>query len=337
MQGKRGYFEANKIADFFGLQATVTAGNVIFNGVHWHDHVEILLCKKGEVHLSVDGKSYSLFPGDFITINSGESHEITDGKEGNLQIICSIECKALGNMEDKQISCATAGDCDVQEEERNLIREALEQMAALSMLDLKNIYVKGAALPKYSEQEYRKALTQDHPLNQEENWYRYHMYMYQLLMVLVKYKKDAVLQNKKKWDAINVCVLYIHEHLGESLNAEILAEKLHVSEPTIYRLFSEQMGMHLGQYITAVRLNAACRYLVETSEKVIDIAYACGFTGLSNFYRAFQLHVGMSPKAYRDSHRTMGNLLMLNEPDIMKLNRFQSFHELKYEIDDLIS
>ena len=106
-----------------------------------------------------------------------------------------------------------------------------------------------------------------------------------------------------------------------------------MSESTIYRIFSEQLGLHLNEYITTTRLNAACRYLSETDRKVADIAFACGFTGLSNFYRVFQAHLGISPKEYRHSHLPLGSQLNLNESDIMKLNRFENFYELPYSAD----
>lgn len=80
-----------------------------------------------------------------------------------------------------------------------------------------------------------------------------------------------------------------------------------MSESTIYRIFSGQLGLHLNEYITTTRLNAACRYLSETDRKVADIAFACGFTGLSNFYRVFQAHLGISPKEYRHSHLPLGS------------------------------
>ena len=335
MQEKRGYYEANKIADFFGLPITVIAGNVIYNGLHWHEHIEILFCKKGTSKVTVGQESYTLFPGDFITINSGITHEIYGGKEGNLQIICSIEGGILGEMEDKQIVCSTVEECGMQAADSRIIRETLGEMAVLNILDAEKIKALTCSVPKKPQNEYPEVLFQIHPLSQEENWFRYHMYLYKLLMILVKYKKASSIQNQKKWEEINGCILYIHEHLGETLNAKILAGELHVSQPTIYRLFSEQMGMHLGEYITTVRLNAVCRYLETTSEKVIDIAYACGFTGLSNFYRAFQLYIGTTPKAYREAHRTTGSQLMLKQPDIMNLNQFQGFHELGYESEVL--
>ena len=99
MENMGGYYETNKVADILGLPVTVTAMNVMVNGVHWHDHLEILFCKKGEMHVRVDRTEYTLAEGDFITVNSGDSHEIYGGEPGNLQIICSVENKLLGDMQ----------------------------------------------------------------------------------------------------------------------------------------------------------------------------------------------------------------------------------------------
>ena len=38
----RGYYEANRAADLLGIPVSVMAINVMVNGVHWHDHAEIL-------------------------------------------------------------------------------------------------------------------------------------------------------------------------------------------------------------------------------------------------------------------------------------------------------
>lgn len=333
MQAKRGYYEVSKTGDFFGLPVTVFPGNVMYNGRHWHDHVELILCKKGCTHIKVEQEDYTLYPGDFITIGNGISHEIYGGKKGNLQIICSVEYDALGDMKQKQIICSTVQNCELLESDRNLLTQALEEMAVLSILDQSDTGIVNVM----SDREARENLLKVHPLGKEENWFRYHWYLYQLLMVLVKYKRETEERNDKKWYAVNDCVRYIHEHLGDTLNAEILAGQLHVSQPTIYRLFSEQIGMPLGEYITGVRVNAACRYLESTEEKVIDIAYACGFTGLSNFYRVFQSHVGISPGTYRETHRVVTGQVMIGQPDIMKLNQFQNFYELGYDKESLRS
>ena len=125
------------------------------------------------------------------------------------------------------------------------------------------------------------------------------------MMVLLKYKKEGKKEAQHRHELIDSCAAHINQHLGEELNAGGLARLLHVSESTVYRLFSEQVGIALNEYITTVRLNAVCRCLEETTQKISAIAYECGFTGLSNFYRVFQKYVGMTPKKYRDLNHTI--------------------------------
>ena len=47
------------------------------------------------------------------------------------------------------------------------------------------------------------------------------------------------------------------------------------------------------------------------------------------------MYMGMTPMAYRNSHRTMSGQPMLEQPDIMKLNWYQNFDELGYDTEDL--
>lgn len=186
-----GYYETNKIADVLGLPVTVAAINVMVNGIHWHNHLEILLCKRGEMHIRAEGKEYTLGEGDFITINSGDSHEIYGGEPGNLQIICSVENKLLGDMQDKRIQCATVGEGGVREKDAVLVRQALSEMAYLSILDAGTEEQTGIVRKTKAEPEYQDWICRMHPLKQDENWNCYHMYMYQLLMVLVRCKADG--------------------------------------------------------------------------------------------------------------------------------------------------
>lgn len=313
----RGYYEANRAADMLGIPVSVMVINVMVNGIHWHDHAEILYCVKGKMHVRADGTAYLLQAGDFITINGGVSHEIYDGEPGDVQIICSIDSKMLGDMEGRSICCSTLEADGVEMEDARLIRQALSEMAWLCAADL-----------SVTVQACRNQQLPVHPLQQEQNWNCYHMYLYQLMMVLVKYKKEGKKEGQHRHELIDSCAAHINQHLGEELNAGVLARLLHVSESTVYRLFSEQVGIALNEYITTVRLNAVCRCLEETTQKISAIAYECGFTGLSNFYRVFQKYVGMTPKEYRSTRKRTGARLLFGEPDIMKLNRYQNFEEL---------
>lgn len=329
MKKKYGYYEENKTVSLLGFPATMIIGNVIYNGLHWHDHVEIILCKKGTTHVRIQQKLYHLKEGDFITINSGSPHEIFNGKEGNLQIICSISLNFLKNMQGQQFNFSTVqpestfdnsitgkliSDTDCQ-----IMRNSLSEMAYLSSI--------------YYE---KKDLTLDFPLGNDENWYRYLKYLCQIMEILSKYKTELTDKFIKKERSLKECMLYIQRHFNEPLNAKILAENLHVSQPTIYRLFSEQAGTHLNDYITLIRLAVACRYIENTPDNIIDIAYSCGFTSLSNFYRLFKTYTGISPKEYRSRHCLALNSDKIHQPDIMQLNQFQDFPQLNISREDLL-
>lgn len=65
------------------------------------------------------------------------------------------------------------------------------------------------------------------------------------------------------------------------------------------RLFSREMNISFNKYCLMLRLQKAERLLLETADKVIDIAIVCGFDSISYFNRSFKEQYGMSPSDYR--------------------------------------
>ena len=98
-QGNRkttGYYEIGMTARYLPqMKASVLAGNVIFNRLHWHEHLEVMCCLKGEFHMRVDGEEFLLREGDFLTVNPNAMHEIFDGTRDGLQIIFSVDASLL--------------------------------------------------------------------------------------------------------------------------------------------------------------------------------------------------------------------------------------------------
>ena len=58
------------------------------------------------------------------------------------------------------------------------------------------------------------------------------------------------------------------------------------------------MGITFHQYCLSIRLQKAETFLSETSDKVIDIAFECGFNNISYFNRTFKAEYGVSPSTY---------------------------------------
>ncbi|MDY0234929.1 MAG: Ada metal-binding domain-containing protein [Gudongella sp.] len=86
-------------------------------------------------------------------------------------------------------------------------------------------------------------------------------------------------------------------HLKYELNEEI--SQLGITQHRLREIFKEEYGVTLTKYISNLQLEEGKRLLVETDEKIIDIAYSIGFGSLSSFYRFFKKQTGKSPAVYR--------------------------------------
>ena len=99
----------------------------------------------------------------------------------------------------------------------------------------------------------------------------------------------------------------IKHHLDELYERQILwneeLQKIGLSERRAVEIFKEAYGMTPKAYMDSLRLNEAKRLLVQTDTKIIDIAAAVGFGGLSTFNRFFKDRTGYSPNMYRKKHK----------------------------------
>lgn len=94
-------------------------------------------------------------------------------------------------------------------------------------------------------------------------------------------------------------VSYIEANIREELSLEAVSGRFSVSAFHFDRMFKTVTGRTLKQYILGRKLSEALTPLLETDEKVIDIAYDFGFQYPEVFSRAFKRQFGVSPDAFR--------------------------------------
>ena len=100
-------------------------------------------------------------------------------------------------------------------------------------------------------------------------------------------------------ERIKEMVDYIHGHYSEPISTCELAEYAGISEREAQRCFSRVFRLTPRQYIQNYRLQVATEMLLETSQSILEIGIACGFSNPSHFSKAFRLYQGCSPHVFR--------------------------------------
>ena len=98
---------------------------------------------------------------------------------------------------------------------------------------------------------------------------------------------------------------YIAKNYTEEIRLNTLADIAGMSPSAFSRFFKSHTGRTLSEYIIEQRLGYASRMLVDTTNSVAEICYACGFNNLSNFNRIFKKKKNCSPTEFRENyHKT---------------------------------
>ncbi|HEX7374977.1 MAG TPA: GlxA family transcriptional regulator [Steroidobacteraceae bacterium] len=89
-------------------------------------------------------------------------------------------------------------------------------------------------------------------------------------------------------------------HLAGDLRVEALAEKAGMSPRTFARMYTAQTGRTPARTVDAMRLEAACRALEETTLPLKAVATTAGYADEQALRRAFRRQLGVGPNDYRD-------------------------------------
>lgn len=104
---------------------------------------------------------------------------------------------------------------------------------------------------------------------------------------------------------------YIDENYNKPITLSSLANRCFYNPAYLGRMFRNELGIGLREYICEKRLAHATTLLTETDNTVEAVAEMVGYTDKKQFYRVFKEHLGCTPNEFRIKNtkivKTTGN------------------------------
>jgi AraC family transcriptional regulator len=112
--------------------------------------------------------------------------------------------------------------------------------------------------------------------------------------------------------AVERAIQVMHTHMHEVLTLEDLASVAYLSPSRFKHVFRHLIGIPPGEFLSALRLQAARRLLLTTPLSVTDICFEVGYSSMGSFTSRFTHRVGLSPRLLRQ--RAQAFELLAGEP-----------------------
>lgn len=94
---------------------------------------------------------------------------------------------------------------------------------------------------------------------------------------------------------------YVCSHYTEDINVDSIAAFLGINRSYLSRIFKENTGKSLGEFIRSERIKAACNMLKFSDYSCLQVAEYLHFSSQSHFISCFKKEMGCTPAKYRAS------------------------------------
>lgn len=249
---------------------------------HYHDFCKILLLISGSVDYIVEGRTYELLPGDMVLVNRGEIHcpHVKDSQPYE-RVILYLSPAFLQeySLPDPLDQCFRTA----QYRHSSVLRPGEEDRVSLSAM-LRSL---------------------ERALDRQEE-FAGPLYGRVLLLEFLIFLNRAALDNQTAYlhtgamdYRVSGLISYINEHLGQELSIDLLAKQCCLSPYHMMRLFRQETGCTIGNYIAQKRLALARELIISGRESATSACFTAGFSNYSTFLRAYKRQFGSTPRKTR--------------------------------------
>jgi AraC-like DNA-binding protein len=252
---------------------------------HYHNHYEISFITEGTGKRIVGDSMEEFHPGDLVFIGRNLPHVWIADREPHVFSNRTLEMVYL------QFPSGILFPQFLALPELTQVKKALEQSE-------RGIQVTGQTLNEVSEimlqLPYLKSF--DRMLN-----------FFRLMDIIGKSTSNLPLASedyiRKRFTPANRRIGILHEylmgHYQEEVDLKKMADLVSMAEGSLCRFFKQSTGMTLFDYLNRIKVEFACRLLMDAELTVMEVCLDSGFNNLSHFNKQFRKITGMPPSEYR--------------------------------------
>lgn len=237
---------------------------------HWHDRIEFLLIREGEMILELGSDRFTAVPGQLIIIPPQVPHHaVTD----NVAVHYDVLIFDIRSFYNKAEICQRL--LPPLHDGRAVLRHITENEEIIACVD---------------------ALC--HRL--DHNSLLSVAMVYQLLSKILEHCVESVIDDKKT-NVVKEIADYIESHFTQNIDTALLCQQFGYTAAHLCRKFKAATGLSPMNYLKIYRLEQARNSIINSRDNISEIAARCGYVDSNYFTRCFTAHFGVPPTYYRKS------------------------------------
>ncbi len=246
--------------------------------MHIHDCYEIYYSISGGKQFLIDNQFYDIHPGDVFIINQYESHYLTQIDQMiHERIVLFADPEFIKSL---STPSTDLNQCFVERPAHFSHRVSLNKEQQQRFL--------------YYIDKITSASDFGHDIVERSAFT-------ELVVLLskcyIETTQNADLDAYQYSKQVKEILLFINQHIHQTITIEELSAHFYLSSSYICRIFKTATGTTINKYITARRI-AIAKALLAEGKSVNDACEQSGFNDYSNFLKSFNKAVGISPKKY---------------------------------------
>lgn len=259
----------NYTAAAIKVKTFIQEDNTLCFALHWHDRLEIIRVKKGELTVEIGDEIYTLKSGQMIIFPPRMAHK---GYTQNCFVDYDVLMFNIRSFYNETTVCNQT--LPLIFEGRVNFKKVITDIETLSLCD--------------------KICNNQNPDSLEIV-----SLIYNLLFNV--FQKHILEIRPKTQEKSRQIIDYIETNYNLYLNTAILSKKFGYSTEHFCRKFKETTGITPMTYLKIYRLEKSLKMLKSGENNISEIASRCGFSDANYFTRCFKSHYGVPPKQYKNN------------------------------------